>query len=115
MSVPNRTGNNNGSVIEPEDSSRARILVADDHFLDCRNDRHVARPTFRCVVGVVVIDAKLVAVEVARPRPEVVLLDVTMPGLNGIAAGRMILQEAPATKIVFLTMHANRVIVKEAL
>jgi DNA-binding NarL/FixJ family response regulator len=112
MSVPNETENNNGSVIQPEDSSRARILVADDHFLIAETIAMLLAPHFD-VVGVVT-DAKLVAVEVARLRPEVVLLDVTMPGLNGIAAGRMILQEAPATKIVFLTMHANRVIVKEA-
>ena len=65
------------------------------------------------MVGVIT-DAKLVADEVARLRPEVVLLDVTMPGLNGLDAARMILEQAPNTKIVFLTMHANRVIVREA-
>jgi DNA-binding NarL/FixJ family response regulator len=43
-----------------------------------------------------------------------VLLDVTMPGLNGIEGARMILEQAPKTKIVFVTMHANRVIMKEA-
>jgi DNA-binding NarL/FixJ family response regulator len=42
------------------------------------------------------------------------LLDVTMPGLNGLDAARMILEQASNTKIVFLTMHANRVIVREA-
>jgi DNA-binding NarL/FixJ family response regulator len=65
------------------------------------------------VVGVVT-DASLVADEVARLRPEVVLLDVTMPGLSGLDAARMIVERAPNTKIVFLTMHANRAIVKEA-
>jgi DNA-binding NarL/FixJ family response regulator len=65
-------------------------------------------------VAGVVTDAKLVADEVAKHRPEVVLLDVTMPGLNGLDAARKILEQAPTTKIVFLTMHANRVIVREA-
>ena len=37
-----------------------------------------------------------------------------MPGLNGIDGARMILEQAPKTKIVFVTMHANRVIMKEA-
>ncbi len=52
--------------------------------------------------------------EVARLRPEVVLLDVRMPGLNGLDAARLIVEQTPNTKIVFLTMHANRMIVREA-
>ena len=63
MSVPNETENNNGSVIQPEDSSRARILVADDHFLIAETIAMLLAPHFD-VVGVVT-DAKLVAVEVA--------------------------------------------------
>jgi DNA-binding NarL/FixJ family response regulator len=111
-SAPNETVIYNGSVIRPENSSRARILVADDHFLIAETISMLLAPHFD-VVGVVT-DAKVVAEEVARLRPEVVLLDVTMPGLNGIAAARMILEQAPNTRIVFLTMHANRVIVREA-
>ena len=98
--------------IQPETSLKPRILVADDHFLIAETLSILLAPHFD-VVGVV-NDAKLVADEVARLRPEVVLLDVTMPGLNGLDAARMILEQAPNTKIVFLTMHANRVIVKEA-
>jgi DNA-binding NarL/FixJ family response regulator len=62
----------------------------------------------------VVTDAKLIADEVSRLRPEVALLDVTMPGLHGLDVARMIREQAPNTKIVFLTMHTNRAMVKEA-
>ena len=110
-SVPNETVIRNDSVVVPE-NSRARILLADDHFLIAETLSILLAPHFD-VVGVV-SDAKLVADEVARLRPDVVLLDVTMPGLHGLDAARMIREQAPKTKIVFLTMHANRVIVKEA-
>jgi DNA-binding NarL/FixJ family response regulator len=97
---------------KPETSLKPQILVADDHFLIAETISLLLAPHFD-VVGVIT-DAKLVADEVARLRPELVLLDVTMPGLNGLDVARMILEQAPKTKIVFLTMHANRVILKEA-
>jgi DNA-binding NarL/FixJ family response regulator len=98
--------------IQPETSLKPRVLVADDHFLIAEALSILLAPHFD-VVGVAT-DAQLVADEVARLRPEVVLLDVTMPRLNGLDVARMILERAPNTKIVFLTMHANRVIMKEA-
>jgi DNA-binding NarL/FixJ family response regulator len=110
-SAPNETEAGNGNVGRPE-NSRARILIADDHFLIAETISMLLAPHFD--VAGVVTDAKLVADEVAKHRPEVVLLDVTMPGLNGLDAARKILEQAPTTKIVFLTMHANRVIVREA-
>ena len=91
---------------------KARILLADDHFLIAETLAILLAPHFD-VVGVM-NDGKLVVDEVIRLRPEIVLLDVTMPGLSGIDAARMILEQAPSTKIVFLTMHANRLIAKEA-
>ncbi len=102
----------NGEVIRPEISSKARILLADDHFLIAETLSILLAPHFD-VVGVI-SESKLVVEEVARLKPQIVLLDVTMPGLNGLDAARMILEQARDTKIVFLTMHANRMIVNEA-
>ena len=98
--------------IRPETSLQPRILVADDHSLIAEVISMLLARHFD-VVGVVT-DAQLVADEVARLRPEVALLDVTMPRLNGFDVARMILKQAPNTKIAFLTMHANRAMVKEA-
>jgi DNA-binding NarL/FixJ family response regulator len=98
--------------IQPETSLKPRILVADDHFLIAETISRILAPHFD-VVGVVT-DAQLVADEVARLRPEVVLLDITMPCLNGFDVARMILEQTPNTKIAFLTMHANRAMVKQA-
>lgn len=101
----------NGDVSRP-DQLKARILLADDHFLIGETLSVLLAPHFD-VVGVI-NDGNLVVEEVARLRPDVVLLDVSMPGVSGLDAARMILEQAPNTKIVFLTMHANRVILKEA-
>ncbi len=103
----------NTGEIQPEISLKPRILLADDHFLIAETLSMLLAPHFE-VVGVIT-DANLVADEVARVRPDVVLLDVTMPGLSGLDAARTILERAPGTKIVFLTMHANPAILKEAL
>jgi DNA-binding NarL/FixJ family response regulator len=101
----------NGDAVMLE-GLKARILLADDHFLIAETLSVLLAPHFE-VVGVI-NDGKLVVDEVARLRPDVVLLDVSMPGVSGLDAARLILEQEPNTKIVFLTMHANRVIVKEA-
>ena len=50
-----------------------------------------------------------------RLNPDLVVLDVSMPILNGIDAGREIKKANPATKLVFLSMHANAIYLRKAL
>src|SRR5271165_1484188 len=103
----------NSSAIHPESPLKARILLADDHFLIAETVSMLLAPHFD-IVGVIT-DGSLISGDVARLRPDVVLLDVTMPGVCGLDAARNILEQAPSTKIIFLTMHANRLVLKEAL
>ena len=83
-----------------------RVLLADDHplFLDGLKNLLAAR-------GIDVVGAArdgLEALEQVRAlRPDVVLMDIHMPRLNGIAATRMIRAELPATRVVLLTMSAS--------
>jgi two-component system response regulator NreC len=48
-------------------------------------------------------------------KPEVVLIDISMPALNGIAVTRQIKTQLPETRVIMLSMHANRRFVAEAL
>ena len=48
-------------------------------------------------------------------RPQVVLIDYAMPGMNGVAATRAILRDAPDTKVVVLSMHSEDTLVRHAL
>lgn len=92
-----------------------RIVLADDHgvvldglqrLLDLEEDMEV--------VGQAQDGRR--AVELAcEHRPDVVVLDVAMPRLNGLAAIRQILRDAPATRVIALTMHTSGQIVTDAL
>lgn len=94
---------------------RTTIVLADDH--------HVVRKGLRAllaaegdleVIGEEADGMKVVDM-VDRLRPNVLVLDVQMPGLNGLEITRQIMQRAPKTRVVILSMHANETYVLEAL
>ncbi len=89
----------------------ARILIADDHPLVVESIRQLLEPTFS-VVGTVGTGEELLTAAEAL-RPEVVLLDVNMPGMSGFAAARQLHLKLPNVKIVFLTMLAEAIAVSE--
>jgi DNA-binding NarL/FixJ family response regulator len=83
--------------------NRPRVLLADDHFVVAEGLRSLLTPHFD-VVGIVSDGRDLVAA--ARTLdPDVVVLDVSMPSLNGIEAARQMRAAGSRAKVVFLTMH----------
>jgi len=92
-----------------------RVLIADDHELVRRGARAVlhSQPGLR-VVGEAVNGRD--AVEKAiKLKPDVAVLDISMPDLDGVEVTRRILEEAPNTKVLVLTMHESDQMVKHAL
>lgn len=92
-----------------------RILIADDHEVARRGIRALleAHPGWE-----VTAEAKdgREALELANKiKPDLVLLDIGMPNLNGLDAARQILATAPDTKILILTMHDTEQVVREVL
>jgi DNA-binding NarL/FixJ family response regulator len=84
---------------------RTRILLADDHKIVLEGLKHLLEPEFD-LVGLVE-DGRSLVTQAEQLRPDVIVLDISMPLLNGIEAVRQIKKFDPSIKIVFLTMHTD--------
>lgn len=92
-----------------------RVVLADDHNLV----RAGIRVLLEQMSGVEVVgeasDGREALALVLREKPDLALLDIGMPGLNGLEAAERIAREAPRTRLVMLSMHANEAYVAQAL
>ena len=94
---------------------RLRILVADDHELVRRGIRGVLRARRGWTVVGEAMNG-LEAVEKAnRLKPDVAILDISMPDLGGLQATRQIRESIPTTQVVVLTMHESDQMVRRVL
>jgi DNA-binding NarL/FixJ family response regulator len=95
--------------------SVATIIIADDHEIVRQGLRNVLRSrTTWEIVGEAVTGRQAVEM-VERLRPHVVVMDVSMPELNGLEATRQIVKIAPRTEILVLTMHDTESLVRDVL
>lgn len=92
--------------------SRPRLLLADDHTLLLEGIRLMLEPEFELAGSVEDGQALLAAAE--KLKPDVILLDISMPVLNGIDAARQLRKIVPSSKLIFLTMHGDADYVTEA-
>lgn len=95
-----------------EHRHRARLLIADDHTLVAEACKNLLEPEFE-VVGTVDNGRTLLRLA-TELRPDVVILDIAMPQLNGLDAGEEIKRVLPATKLVYLTMNMSPDVAAEA-
>ncbi len=92
---------------------RPTVLLADDHGIVVEGLRRILEPEFEVVGAVADGRALLTAAEALGP--DIVVVDISMPLLNGIEAARQIRKTARKTKIIFLTMHTDVIYATEAL
>jgi DNA-binding NarL/FixJ family response regulator len=93
--------------------TRPRILMADDHQMLLDAFKVMLEPDFD-VVGTVT-DGRAVLQEFARLDPDIVVLDVAMPLLNGLDAARQLKARRRSVKLIFLTMNPDPDLAGEAL
>jgi DNA-binding NarL/FixJ family response regulator len=92
--------------------TRSSVLVADDHTLFVEALQKVLEPEFEIVGSVA--DGRALLDIAPRLEPDVILLDLSMPLLNGIDAAQQLRRVAPNAKVVFLSMHGDPTYVTEA-
>ena len=92
----------------------AKILLADDHAVVRKGLRAILEKEF---FGCTVIEASdgVQAVDLARREgPELVVVDIGMPGLNGLEAIRQIIKRSPVIRILVLSLHTEEAIVRQS-
>ncbi len=91
---------------------RRRVLLADDHTLLLEAFENLLEPDY-AVVGAV-SDGRALLAKAAELKPDVIVLDIAMPLLNGLDAARQLKKTMPAIKLIFLTMNEDPDLTAEA-
>src|SRR5271157_452267 len=93
--------------------TKARILIADDHTLVAEAFKKLLEPEFQ-VLGTVSNGRELLRAA-AELKPDLALIDLNMPLLNGLDAGAQLKEMIPSAKIIVLTMTEDADIAEEAM
>jgi DNA-binding NarL/FixJ family response regulator len=97
------------------DSKPIRIVIADDHDVVREGLRAMLATDSAWQVCGEAVNGREAVARVGETRPDIVILDVSMPELNGIEAARQIRQISPQSEVLMLTMHDSDRLLGEAL
>jgi len=92
-----------------------RVLLADDHTLFRAGIRSLLDQVGEVVIVAEAGDGREALQLIEKHRPDIALLDITMPGLNGLEVAARVGAVSPGTRILILSMHANEGYVAQAL
>jgi DNA-binding NarL/FixJ family response regulator len=96
-------------------TSTLRVLVADDHEVVRKGLRTILEEQPGWEVSGEASDGREAVDKVRTLKPDVTVVDVGMPGLNGLEATRQMLKNDPETKVLILTMHESDPLIREVL
>jgi DNA-binding NarL/FixJ family response regulator len=92
-----------------------RVLIADDHAVVAEGLKHLVQAEHDIEVVACVGDGREAVQQARDTQPDVVLMDLSMPELNGADATRAILERDPRCRVIVLSMYAQREYVRRAL
>jgi len=92
-----------------------RILIADDHEIVRRGLRALLETRTDFTICAEAADGRQAVDLAIKQKPDIAILDVSLPLLNGIEATRQIRRSSPLTEVLVLTMHESEELIREAL
>jgi two-component system, NarL family, sensor kinase len=95
--------------------ARRRILIADDHEVMRRGVRGLLESHSEWAVCGEAFEGKEAVMKSRELRPDLIIMDINMPGLTGIAAAQQIRRENPSAKILFFSVHESAQTVREVV
>jgi two-component system NarL family sensor kinase len=114
VAVTATNGNSNSDVALSSDTRR-RILIADDHEVMRRGVRGLLESHDEWAVCGEAFEGREVVVKSRELRPDLIIMDINMPGLTGIDAAQQIRKENPSAKILFFSVHESAQTVREVV
>ncbi len=93
----------------------ARILIADDHDIVRKGLRALVEEESSWQVVADVQDGRSAVVKTQELKPDIAILDIAMPSLNGLDATKQIVKINPDTKVLILTMHDSEQLIQHVL
>lgn len=97
---------------EADQQRKPRVIIVDDQAVVAAGIRKLIEPD--CEVVACVEDGRALLVEAERLRPDIILMEVLLPSLNGLDAARYLARKVPESKIVFLSIQGSSWHVAEA-
>lgn len=94
--------------------SKSKILLADDHVLVAEGLQKLLESETEFELAGIAADGRALLKAVQEAPPDVAIVDISLPLLNGLDASRQILKLNPSVKIIILTMHSEPTFVTEA-
>src|SRR3569832_157474 len=95
--------------------NNTRVLVADDHQVVRQGVCAILASQPGWVVSAEVSTGRDAVATSNRIKPDLVIMDVCMPDMNGVDATRLILKDNPSTEVLILSMHDSEQLVREVL
>src|SRR5579864_7210043 len=95
--------------------SKTRVLVVDDHLVIRRGVGAILGGCSDWEVCAEAATGREAVAAAARLQPDLVVMDISMPDMNGLEATRQILKNQPRTEVLILSMHESEQIVRDVL